>query len=188
MRRFLPLVLGLLYPALVSAESAWSVKFEPLFGVEHTSNPQPEPARYSTRSFFGLRVLAGVPLLSLELEGTQSNGRRDYPGDNQKIEDEVQRAMVGLRSTVPTTQWFAIFGRAGFRGTKQKTTITNTLDSTKEVKDPPIAWDPYAGAGAQLALGSLFAVSAGATWIFTDAGAPDVQYTLGATVKFGQVR
>ena len=170
------------------AQQSWSVRFEPLYGMEHTQNRYPEPARYTTRSFFGLRVLAGVPLLSLELEGTQSNDRRDYPSEDQKVEDEVQRAMVGLRSTYGISSYLGFYLRAGARGTKQKTTITDTNTDEKEVKDPPIGWDPYAGTGLQVALGQKLALSAGATWIFPDSGKPDVQYTFGFTVKFGQVR
>ncbi len=187
MFKFLALVCGLItLPAL--AESAFSIRLEPLYGVEHTNNQYPEPARYSTRTFFGARVLAGYTLLSLELEGTQANGRRDYPSQNQKTEDQAQRAMVGLRSTIPTTQWLAVFARAGARASKEKTTITDTSTGEKIVKEPPVQIDPYAGAGIQLALSNILAASAGATYIFTDSGKPDVQYTLGMTLKFGQVR
>lgn len=180
------LVLLLSLPAF--ADQNFSIKFEPLYGVEHSANRYPEPARYSTKTFFGLRVLAGVTLLSLELEGNQSNGRRDYPSDNQKVEDQVQRVLVGLRSTVPTTDWLAIFARAGARGSKEKTIITDTSTGNKETKEPPLQWAPYAGTGIQIALSNIIAASAGATWIFTDHGKPDVQYTAGLTLKFGQVR
>lgn len=165
-----------------------SVRFEPLYGVEHTQNRFPEPARFSTRTFFGLRVLAGVPLLSGELEATQSNGRRDYPSENQKIEDQVQRAMIGLRSTYAIASYLGFYLRAGARATQQKTTITDTLTNTVEVKEPDLYWDPYAGTGLQLALASNLALSAGATWIFPKDSKPDVQYTFGFTVKFGRVR
>jgi hypothetical protein len=165
-----------------------SVRFEPLYGVEHTQNRYPEPARYTTRSFFGARVLAGAPLLSLELEATQSNDRRDYPSQNQKVEDEIQRGMVGLRSTYGFSSFLGFYLRAGGRATKQKTTITNTATNEKEVKEPPLNWDPYAGTGLQIALAQNFALSTGATWIFVDDGPADVQYTFGMTIKFGQVR
>lgn len=188
MFKIIPIILTLLYSAQISAQSKWSIKFEPLYGVEHTSNRYPEPARYTTRSFFGASVLAGVPLLSLELQATTSNDRRDFPADNQRVVDQVNRGMVGLRSTVPTTSWMAFFVRAGARATMQKTTITDTSTNIVTEKKPPLQWDPYAGAGLQFALGPLLALSSGATWIFTDAGKPDVQYTLGVTFKYGQVR
>jgi hypothetical protein len=184
----LPLVLSIFALSNVYAQDKWSVRFEPLYGVEHTQNRYPEPARYTTRSFFGARVIAGVPILSLEVEGTQANDRRDYPSENQKVEDEVQRAMVGLRSTYALGSFVGFFLRAGARGTKQKTTVMGTATEAKEVKEPPIQWDPYAGTGLQLALASNFALNAGATWIFPDSGKPDVQYSFGFTVKFGQVR
>jgi hypothetical protein len=96
--------------------------------------------------------------------------------------------MVGLRSTYALGSYVGFFLRAGARGTKQKTTITDTATEEKEVKDPPITWDPYAGTGLQLALASNLALNAGATWIFPDAGKPDVQYSFGFTVKFGQLQ
>ncbi len=186
--RLLLVTFFFLMSASAWSQNSWSVRFEPLYGVEHVANRYPEPARYSTRTFFGLRVLAGVPILSLELEANQSNGRRDYPSDNQKIEDQVQRGMVGLRSTYGLSSYLGFYLRAGARATKQKTTITDTTNDTKEVKEPPLYWDPYAGTGIQIAFAQNLAMSAGATWIFPDAGKPDVQYTFGLTLKFGQVR
>lgn len=169
------------------AQSRWSMKFEPLYGVEHVTNRYPEPARSTTRSFLGLRVLGGVPLLSGELEGTTAQDDRSYPGENQKVKDQVSRVSLGLRTTVPTTTWLAFFARAGGRGTWEKHEITDTQTGVTEEKSPPMYVDPYAGAGIQLAVGPLFAVSAGATWFFTD-GKPDVQYSLGGTMKFGETR
>lgn len=172
----------------VIAESKLSIRFEPLYGFEHTQNQYPEPARYSTRTFFGARVLAGYTILSLEVEATQANGRRDFPSENQKAEDQAQRLMVGLRSTIPATKWLGVFARAGARGSKEKTTLTDTSTGVKTIKEPPIQYDPYAGAGLQLALSNILAASAGATYIFVKGGRPDVQYTAGLTLKFGQVR
>jgi hypothetical protein len=180
----------LLLSLLFSLSSAWAQSFtiSPLFGVEHTQSRYPEPARSSSKTFFGLRVLAGVPLFSGELEGTQSNGSRTYSGDNQKIDDQIQRIMVGVRSTFDLNTTLAFFLRAGGRGTKEKTTITDTATDEKEVKEPPLYWDPYAGTGVHINLAQLLQLNLGATWIFIDGKRPDVQYTFGFTVKFGQTR
>ncbi len=187
MKSLFIILITLFISATASAQN-FSIKFEPLYGVEHALHRYPEPARYSTRTFFGARVLAGTTLLAAELEGTQSNNRRDYPAQNQKTEDQIQRVMAGLRTTIPATSWLGTFARAGVRGSKEKTTITDTATNEKTVKEPPIQYDPYAGAGIQVALGSALAANAGATWIFNKGNAPDVQYTLGLTLKFGQVR
>lgn len=184
--KYLIVLFGLVSLPVFSQD--FSLRFEPLYGFEHTQNQYPPPARYSTKTFFGARVLAGLTILSLEVEGTQSNGRRDFPSQNEKAEDQAQRLMVGLRSTLPTSNWLGIFGRAGVRASKEKTIITNTATNEKTTKEPPLQWDPYAGAGVQLALSNILAASAGATYVFRDSGKPDVQYTLGLTVKFGQVR
>lgn len=185
---FLVILIGFMASRQTIAQDSWSFRIEPIYGVEHTQNRYPEPARYTTRSFFGLRAVGGFPLLSGELEATQSNGRRDYPSENLKVEDEVQRLMVGLRSTYGVSSFFGFYLRAGLRATDQKTTTTNTTTNEKTVYKPPLQWDPYAGTGIQIAIANNLAVSAGATWIFTDESKPDVQYNLGFTVKFGQVR
>lgn len=188
MHKILFLLSFLLLASSVFAQSGASIRFEPLYGVEHTQNQYPEPARYSTRSFFGLRALAGYTLLSAELEATQSNDRRDYPSENLKVEDQIRRAMVGLRSTYALSHFLGFYLRAGAGGTEEKNTITNTNTSVVEVKNPGIKWDPYAGTGLQIAFAQNFALNGGATWIFTGASKPDVQYSFGFTVKFGQVR
>jgi hypothetical protein len=188
MHKILFLLSFLLLASRVFAQSGASIRIEPLFGVEHAQNQFPEPARYSTRSFFGLRSLIGYTLLSAELEATQSNDRRDYPSENLKVEDQIRRAMIGLRSTYALSNYLGFFLRAGARGTEEKNTITNTNTSVVEVKEPGIKWDPYAGTGLQIAFAQNFALNAGATWIFTGAAKPDVQYSFGFTVKFGQVR
>ncbi len=188
MQKILFILSLILISSLSQAQSGASVRVEPLFGVEHTQNQFPEPARYSTRSFFGLRALAGYTLLSAELEVTQSNDRRDYPSENLKVEDQIRRAMIGLRSTYALSNYLGFFMRAGARGSDEKNTITNTSTSVVEVKEPGVKWDPYAGTGLQIAFAQNFALNASATWIFTGASKPDVQYSFGFTVKFGQVR
>jgi hypothetical protein len=166
----------------------WSIRIEPLFGFEHVSNRYPEPARFTTRSFFGLRAVAGYPLLAAEFEVTQSNGRRDYPSENLKAEDEVRRGLIGVRSTYAVASFLGFHLRAGARATDQKTTITNTTTNTKEVKHPGLEWDPYAGTGLQLVVANNLALNAGATWFFPKNSPAEVQYSLGITVKFGQLR
>lgn len=187
------LLLSLVFLSLtVQAQNSSSFKFEPIYGIEHSEVIYPEPARFVTRSTVGARILYGVPLLSGELEYTQGNSRRDYPASNQKVEDSVQRGMVGLRSTVGFGKWIGAFFRAGARLSKEKTTITDTSTNIVTIKEPPISFDPYAGTGLQIAIANNFALNAGATIIFTHEFPPkgkyDVQYTFGFTAKFGQVR
>ncbi len=155
---------------ILLSHNAWSqssITISPLFGVEHTQNRYPEPARTSSKTFFGLRVLAGVQLLSMEFEGTQSNGSRTYPSENLKIEDQVQRVMLGVRSTFNLNTILAYFLRAGARGTNEKTVITNTATDEKETKTPPLYWDPYAGTGLHISLAQFLDLNLGATWILS---------------------
>ena len=40
---------------------AAELKIEPIYGVERTQRYFPEPTRYKTQTFFGVRALYGVP-------------------------------------------------------------------------------------------------------------------------------
>jgi hypothetical protein len=159
--------------------------FEPLFGTETVLVRYPEPARYVTRAMYGARVLYGVTLLSGELEYTEAFSNKSYPGSDQKVEDRSQRLSVGLRTTIPMSQYIGIFFRAGGRATQGESKVT--IADVSETHKDPLHVDPYAGAGLQLAFHSNFALNAGATMIQNAEGKYDSQYTLGLTVRFGKL-
>jgi hypothetical protein len=158
---------------------------EPLYGMETVLVRYPDPPRYVTRATYGARVLYGVTLLSGELEYTEAFSNKSYPGSDQKVEDRSQRLSVGLRTTIPMSQYIGIYLRAGGRATQGESKVT-IADVTETHKDP-LHVDPYAGAGLQLAFSSNFALNAGATLIQNAEGKYDSQYTLGLTVRFGKL-
>lgn len=159
--------------------------FEPLYGMETVLVRYPDPPRYVTRATYGARVLYGVTLLSGELEYTEAFSNKSYPGSDQKVEDRSQRLSVGLRTTIPMSQYIGIYFRAGGRATQGESKVT-TAGVTENHKDP-LHVDPYAGAGLQLAFHNNFALNAGATLIQNGEGKYDSQYTLGLTVRFGKL-
>lgn len=181
---FILLVAIFLFPEAYAAGEA-KFTFEPLYGVETRLVRYPEPSRYVTSATYGARVLYGVTLLSGEAEYTASKSRKDYPSDDQKVEDSVERASLGLRSTIPIASFIGFYLRAGGRASQGETKITTS--GVTETKDNPLRIDPYAGTGIQIALGSALAVNAGVTMIRNFENKYDAQYTLGLSAKFGNL-
>lgn len=180
MKRFIQFFL-LLLPLVAGAESKFT--FEPIYGVETSLVRFPEPPRYVTRATYGFRMLYGPPALSGEAEYSTATSRQDYPGSNMQVEDQSQRASLGLRTTLPATQYFDFYLRAGGRASKGYTkVVTNGVVDRHE---NPISFDPYAGAGAQFRFASNLALNGGVTLIRNLAGQYDTQYTLGFNARFG---
>lgn len=187
MIKFLFLIL-LLTSSWVNAQVKSSLRFEPIFGVEHAETRYPEPARMTTRATLGGRVLYGAPLLSSEFELSKAQGKREYPSQNITAKDDITRLMVGLRSTFSLTNFLGWYLRGGVRASKEVTEIEE--NGVKTTKEPPVSIDPYAGSGIQLSLGSFFSLNAGAAMIFTNNESKqsyDVQYTLGFSFHLGRI-
>jgi len=125
----------------------------------------------------------GTNLLSSELELSQAKSREDYPGLDQKVEDNSDRAALGIRSSIPIGKLISSYLRVGGRASQGKSIITT--GGIEETKDNPLRVDPYAGAGLQLSLGGNFGINAGVTLIRNAENKYDSQYTLGLTGKFG---
>lgn len=185
MKQFIILFIAIIL--LQNAEAAGESKltFEPLYGVETRLVRYPEPARYVTSATYGARVLYGVTLLSGEAEYTASKSRKDYSSTDQKVEDSVERASLGLRSTIPITSFMGFYFRAGGRASQGETKITTA--GVSETKENPLRIDPYAGTGLQIAFGSNLALNAGVTMIRNFENKYDAQYTLGLSAKFGNL-
>lgn len=183
-KQFTLFILPLFLSASVFAADS-RLTFEPLFGVETALVRYPEPARYVTRATYGARVLYGVTLLSGEAEYTQASSRKDYPSDDQKVEDTVQNLAVGLRSTFAMGEYVGFYLRAGGRATQGETKVTTA--GVSEIHKNPLHVNPYAGTGLQFAFSSNFALNAGVTMIRNGEDKYDSQYTLGLTARFGKL-
>lgn len=174
-------------PLASSAENSLSI--EPLYGIERSQRLYPKPARFTTRTFLGIRGVYGTSLLAGELELSQSNSNETFPNDNEKVDYSIQRAMIGVRSYPLTSQYFGAFFRAGVRAQKSIRKVESPT-GTEEQEDP-LTIDPYAGTGVTVAFGRMFALSAGATLIY-NRNAPsseqyDTQYSFSFTIRAGNV-
>lgn len=174
--------------SLISEAAA--LKIEPVYGIERTQRQFPEPPKYVTKTFLGMRAVYGVPIISAEFEVGQSISREDFPEDNLDVTYTTQRAMLGIRSYPIRSKFIGIFFRAGGRAQKETRDITEAGVETKE--ESPINFDPYAGTGITLAFADNFALNAGATLVYNrDADAAeqyDTQYTFSFTIKAGSGR
>jgi hypothetical protein len=159
---------------------------EPIYGIETALVQYPGPARYKTRATYGARALYGVTLLSGELEYTTSTSRDDYPALDQVVTDKVERANLGLRSTISIGKYIGFYFRAGGSASQGKTTIKTA--GVEETKDRALTINPYGGAGLQVAFASNLAINAGVTMIRNSESEYDAQYTLGLSARFGTVR
>jgi hypothetical protein len=184
MKKLILILLFIFSYNLFAADSALTI--EPLYGVERTQRVFPEPAKIVTRTFLGVRANYGVPLLSAELELTQSLDDEEF-SDGMKVAYTTQRAMLGVRSYPYTSQYFGAYFRAGVRAQKTKHEITE--DGEKRTEESDIEYDPYGGAGITIAFANNFALNAGATLVYNkhavDGEQFDTQYTFGFTIRAG---
>jgi hypothetical protein len=182
-QQFLLLIFSIVLSFLAEAAES-KLTLEPLYGVETSLVRFPEPARYVSRATYGARVLYGITLLSGELEYTEAQSRKDYPGPDQKVYDKSQRASLGVRSTYGLSSYLGFYFRFGGRASQGTTEVTTA--GVTETHDNPLRIDPYGGAGLQLAFASNLALNAGVTMIRNQEGKYDSQYTLGLTARFGK--
>ncbi len=177
----IPLVF--LYSAVLAAE----LKIEPVYGVERTQREFPAPARYKTETFFGVRALYGIPLLSAELELNQSFDREDFPEQDLEVTYKSQKAMFGVRSYPIQSEFFGGYLRGGARARKDSRDIKE--NGVTRTEHDALTFDPYAGAGLTLRFGNNFALNAGATLVYNkNASASeqyDTRYTFSFTIKAG---
>lgn len=171
------------------AQSA-ALRIAPVYGIERTQRQFPEPPKYVTKTFLGMRAVYGVPLISMEFEVGQSISKDDFPANDMSVTYTTQRAMLGIRSYPIRSKYIGVFFRAGGRAQKETRDITEAGVKTKE--ENPVNFDPYAGTGITLAFANNFALNAGATLVYNrDASASeqyDTQYTFSFTIKAGSGR
>lgn len=133
-------------PLLVAAENGW-IQIGPIVGYERTHKVAPV-ARWRSRLFYGLRAIAGAPLLSAEAEVTQSKDDESFPSLGTTISETTNTGKLGLRSSFYSGGFGSVYLRAGGQAREQETTtVTNGVTT---VEKPAIKIRPYAGAGVSL--------------------------------------
>lgn len=177
----------IIFLALSLNTFAAELKIEPVYGVERTQRFYPEPARYKTQTFLGVRAVYGSPDFAFEFELNQSNDSEDFPDSNSSAKYQNQKALLGFRTYPLKSKYLGAYLRFGIQANKQTETITT--DGTTTTEEYPINIDPYAGVGLTLAFGNNFALNAGATLVYNknaeEAEKYDTRYTFSFTIKAG---
>lgn len=165
------------------------INLVPVVGMERVQKFEPKEYT-SNRLYYGVRLVAGKPLLSFEAEVTQAKDDKTFNDLDRKTNENSTNGSLGIRSTFgqgPMNFFLRMGGTA--RKSEIKTTVISTGTSTTE--EPPIVINPYAGTGLSINFGNIFRLNAGLTAVF--AGSPrgsdiDYQATLGYSMSFSQGR
>ena len=158
------------------------LRLEPIVGYETLYRDTPTP-HTTTRTVVGARVVAGIDLISAEVEYTKGSDTENFSTAPEKIFSEDEKAKLGLRSTHRFNEYLFVSGRAGGQGTRgyKEETSGGVITRTEN----PIKYHPYAGVSLGLRFGAFFSISAGSTMVFkdnSDMSKNDVQNTLSISV------
>lgn len=161
------------------------VSLVPIVGVERVQRFEPEEYT-SNRIYYGVRLLYGQPIFSLEAEVTQSEDSKTFNNLDRKVDDETTAAQLGFRSTMGSGP-LNFFFRAGGSARQTEFTTTTISSGAQTTEKPDIVINPYAGTGLGINVAGLFRLNAGITAIF--GGSPkgeeiDYQATLGYSINF----
>ena len=140
-------------------------QIEPIYGYETVFRDYPSN-HLTTHMLYGLRLTAGVDLLSVEAEYTKSSDTEDYSTAPEKIKTDDENYKLGINSTYRFNTYFFMSGRAGAQATKE--TRTETSGGVDSKDEEPMKYNPYAGASLGVKLGPL-SLNLTSTVIFRDA-------------------
>lgn len=166
---FFWLIAFFIYPHQSQAQRALprgvNVKFEPILGFETLYRSSPTSHTVS-RMTYGLRVIAGVPVIAAELEYTQGSDTETYSTAPEKIKYEDQKLKLGVRTTYNFAKIMNFVARLGGQATQTTISTTNSGITTEEKES--IKYDPYAGGAFGLYLGQSATLNIGTTVVFRD--------------------
>lgn len=161
------------------------LKVEPTITAEREQRFYPT-AHSKDRLLYGVRVLLGPPIFSIEGEYLMGNDIENFPSDNLKIKTDSERFKLGLRSGFTVANYFSWFLRGGLQGSKSKTETTDTLTDTITTKSTAFYVDPYVGTGFRFHVLSNISVAGDITAVLTDRnkkGDKDYQASLGMALS-----
>ena len=162
------------------------LKIEPVYGVERTYHATPEPGRYKSEIFAGVRGVYGTPSIAAEAELNQSNSSFTVGG--VETDTTTQKFLLGMRLIPLRGKWFSLYFRTGVRAQKQTRETTESGVTTTD-DDDEISYDPYAGTGFSINLVGLLSLNASATLVHNkyaeESEKYDTRYTFSASFKFG---
>lgn len=155
----------------------------PVVGYERTQKLLPE-VRTTQRLIYGARIVWGVPIVAAEAEYLRAIDTETVSGIS--VEDETDRAKIGVRSRLGLGQFVLFVLRAGAQATRN--IHYETVGTTTTMTEEAIRYKPYAGAGFTMKLGRFFYANADLVAVFRDFpnnySQNDYQLSAGFTVRF----
>jgi hypothetical protein len=152
---------------------------EPIMGYERVQKLT-FSAHTKDRLVFGGRITAGLLAIAAETEYLHSSDNEDF--SSLSIRETTEKARLGFRSC------FQLFSPVYFLlrvGGQAKLSSRDQISGgvTSKVNDL-ITYNPYAGAGLRIGLGSLFAINMDLTTVFdgfTNINLSNNEYVLAAS-------
>lgn len=183
---FLSAGISVLIPttALAKSSGGLGLGITPVVGYERVQKVLPTP-HTNDRLTYGLRMTAGVPLLSLEVEATRGQDTEIFTNPDMTVKDTTDKVKVGARFTFDLGRLLAIGARGGVQAKRTKSEIT--LSGTTTTTTSPITYKPYGGGTLRAMVSNNTSIDGSVTVIFNDF--PDMKQneyeaTLGFTLRF----
>lgn len=148
-----------------AASSMLKYEVEPIIGYERVQKLVPTP-HTRDRLVYGVRVIAGLMMISGEAEYTRGMDTESFPLTATTRRDTDDKARIGLRSNLAMGRLFNFIIRAGAQAKQTKT--ENTVGAVTTTSISPIKYNPYAGAGLKMRLASNVSFTADVTAVFND--------------------
>ncbi len=133
----------------VSLGAGFAVTVEPIVGFEHVEKLTPAP-HAKNRLIYGARVIAGIPLVSGELEYTRGTDREVFGDLGLTTTETADRGKVGARSSYVLGELLRFHLRAGGQLSKISREQTQGGVTTTTIESPAVK--PYAGTGLSVRL------------------------------------
>jgi hypothetical protein len=182
MKKLILLALASLITSTTYAAEGSSLTIGPIIGYEKIHRYAPVE-RSVDRLTYGLRLVYGVPLLSVEAQLTQAKDTEDLPSYSLKVEEKATTGMLGVKSSFEILQqslsWYL---RGGAHGSKRE--VTKTQNGVITTENPGVKVSPYAGTGLNINIMNKVRLDAGITVVFPKSSGEKNDYlgTLGFSI------
>jgi hypothetical protein len=178
------IVVGASDAQAVSLGVGFAVTVEPIVGFEHVEKLTPAP-HVKNRLIYGARVIAGIPIVSGELEYTRGTDREVFGDLGLSITETADRGKLGARSSYDLGELLRFHLRAGGQVSKISREQTQGGVTTTTTENPVVK--PYAGTGLTVRLAQALSASAEVVVVVNDLqdlSKNEYQTTAGFQVRF----
>lgn len=183
--KIIALLLLVLSTQAFSAEKG-GLSVMPIIGLERVQKFQPTP-RMKTRGIFGVRLLYGLPISTLEAEYTHAQDTSSDVVTSTSYKDVEDKLRLGLRGNFGLGSFLNAHLRGGAQGRKNEQ--TKIVSNTTTTKSTSSKVQPYIGTGLELKLMQVLSVSADVLMTYTPSDDPnlkdyELQPSLGLVLRF----